>query len=1372
MPDGIKPVPSLIIGVGGTGVWTATYVLKDLLEITGTNELPRGVAVLAFDTEGNNRVKVGGWGRSRQTGGPHVGAVQLDQGQYVYVGGDVTELAREVAIGQHPYLGKWWNARGYLDDSLPADLWSLNKGAGQYRQFGRLALFQNFPMATRLITSAIDTIKRGAPGTELYVHIVGSFVGGTGAGLFSDMAHVVAVLARQRQISQLSVRGYFALVDAFLGTPQVDMNDPRKKATYQAQSYACLRECSRLVSATNWATGYPMHYADSGDDMLLRGKLTKRPYDAVYLFDGHRVNNPLVNSHIDEGVAPTIADAIVAHVDEKSGNTFVAHTVNSDKQRVSFHIPEESPTYGTLGTFTFVLPIFHIVEEWTHRLAKETLDELLVPTSFSQDTGVPNGTLAPNQRGGIQVAANTNGAEKGVEWLTKSAPTKFIRDLGSIGERHSRQTSERDVEVELRARSADTWITLLKPESMDAAVGDKIERADVVLASDITKEKVKIAGQTEENEYYVNPNPGGNDRDQAGVVVDDVRQVFNKLVGEEDEEMVRRSGGQVKATLDDLKETHIKQFRNHLRLLLDKELNGLESSDALEAKGGKIGYVLAYLTAVRDTLREAQSAVEMTEGGQQFAGTTQKRRAGSRRQDAQNLIKDAQDKMNKGGGLLGRNRGAYVAAAQGYLQVLKSEIAERVAHKAVQDLIKVADDALAKMTAWAEALAFRSAKEGGMYALVLEGRSSNKNDREHSAKTQVREQVNDKEYEELKYQEYLGRGGLAGMRTQLKNLLSELTWAVRTNESTGAIDISLKLIKGDNAKSAVEFSQEKRQVNGETNTNAFLDRCRQVFNTAWNDMSVLRYLLNKFGNDIPSLAERIYSCSGPLLNVRGDPLLPANFIRVHYESVSQASAVGEAEAKSQQGFLTQLVNELAKKSKVQVTRSSTDQGATKFADFTDSGDRFKLSFVYFSELHQLKDMYAYTAAVGDYRGYMARQRTYLHIFPAEEHAVTLEAQLGQMKPSAQRPRELEDRVVVQLEDLDRFKFITRCLAYGNANYEWPDKSGIGLLLYRVSPRDMENPNNQHVFRMTVEPKGETRGNKKIDPMTGQVALAKHWNLTDLARDPSLLEAYNQFNYKKFAFGNDSDPLDDERIKETLELAIEMDRARRVEDGTLGWYTPDTWSPDRIKETQKCVAQYVKYQEVMEVWQRDLQQYYKDAVMPTQAPKEIMPDMQREADLRTARILVLMDEIRSLKEQIDQYREAGGELTAVIVPTQPKVKSMPTVTAPSKSEPVAPISQPQLEAVVSASDQVKCPHCGEMHPANWKSCPTTGEPMPPPAPTDRQCPHCGQMHPIAWKACPTTGQPLEPPTPKPAVCPHCGDTHPPEWKACPTTGNTL
>ncbi len=1372
----IKPVPSLIIGLGGTGVTVATYVKKDLQEISETGGIPPGVQILAFDTEATNRVRVGGWGRPRRTGERRTGAVELGHGEYVHIGGNVLDLAKEVADGQHSYLGSWWNASQYLTENLPADLWHLNKGAGQFRQFGRMALFQNRVTATNMLTAAMNSIRRGAPGaTDLYIHITGSFVGGTGAGLFADIAHLAAIIAKQQNLTQVSVRGYFVLVDAFMGTPQVNLQDPRLKSTYQAQSFACLRECSRLISAADYATGYPMNYADEGDPDLLRGRITKRLYDAVYLFDGYRQFNQLKAFRIEDGIAPTIADAIVAHVDTKSGAKFTAHTVNSDRQRIALKIPPDIPTFGALGTFTFVLPIFHIVEEWTHRLAKEVLDELLVPTDWAKDTGLPNSPLATNKRGGMKAEPVGDGVEKGREWLKRNSPTAFTKDLGELGEGYSRPAKRSDIEAEIRNRSTETWIGLLKPEDQSAMTSDNIERATIVLESDITKEKIKRGGQTEDNEYYVPPSPGGSsDRDQADQVANQTRRVFKILVGEEDDDTGRRSGGRVKATLDELKATHIKKFRTQLRAMIDETLNGT-GADALEAKAGKLGYVIAFLRQVRDDLQQAQMAIEKTEGAQRAVGASKQRRPGGRREESETLLKDLDEKMRKGGGLFGANRKEYLIKAQQYLQILKSEIAERVAFETVRELVLVADTTLTEVNGWAEALGHRNVMEGGIYALVLEGRANNQHDRERNAQARVREQVSDEKYENGKYSQYISRGVVADSRSQLKQILSELVWTAHIDENTGRIRLGLKL--GD-----ADLNSEKGQNIGAANGKVYLDRCRAVFDPAWNELSILRYLMENYGpsrqKTMEDLAQLIHQKTGPLLEVRAEQPLPANFLRAHLESVGEAQAGSDEQnqAEARSSFMQQLADGLGILNHVQVERTVTADGkaeTSKFVDYADSMDRFKLGFVYFSELNQPKDIVAFSSGVGTYRAYPAKQRTYLHIFPAEEHVVRYESQLPQMamgeQRRPQRPREIEDRVVVQLEDLNRFRLIAHCLAYGNANYDWGQGvKDTGALLFQIVPPNNPpgaNTDNKAVYRLMVEPTGVLRNGTLTNQMTNKPATPKYWDLTKMEESPSLLDAINQFIYKQHAVGNEEDTLDDYRIQTTLDKAIDADCARRVAKG-FPWRPPTGMSKDKIREAQKRVAQCLRYQEAVRVWETRLLGEFREAVMPSASSKGVAPEVQREADLITMLILVLTEEVRTLNGQIDQYE---GEWDLTMVEAGPEPEPAPRVVLPPAPEPVLP-----PEPTPPMPETIQCPHCGEMHPVTWKMCPVEGKPLEPPKPKEVKCPHCGEMHPATWKVCPVEGKPLSVDKPKPTTitCPHCGETHPASWKACPNTSRPL
>src|SRR5688572_23649463 len=94
MPDRFTAMPTLIIGLGGTGLKVTTFVKKSLME-ANHNELPRRTAILVLDTEQEVKYKAGGWGQKRDE--QHAtGPVSIEGGEYVPLIGNVRHQAEEI----------------------------------------------------------------------------------------------------------------------------------------------------------------------------------------------------------------------------------------------------------------------------------------------------------------------------------------------------------------------------------------------------------------------------------------------------------------------------------------------------------------------------------------------------------------------------------------------------------------------------------------------------------------------------------------------------------------------------------------------------------------------------------------------------------------------------------------------------------------------------------------------------------------------------------------------------------------------------------------------------------------------------------------------------------------------------------------------------------------------------------------------------------------------------------------------------------------------------------------------------------------------------------------------------------------------------
>ena len=213
--------PALIIGLGGTGVLTLRHLKATLLasqEGQKERKLPPQIKIIALDTVKEQEES------ARTSEDKQIAALRtaLEPGEYFWIGGDVYDFVREIDQGRHPHISSWFQASSYLK-SLPRAAFTLERGAGQLRQFGRLAIFYDVSAPARssiknLLTGAIDEIRKTGHFTMLDVFLVASVAGGTGAGMFVDMSYLVRQIAKTAQLS-VRLRGFLVLPEAFSSIP-------------------------------------------------------------------------------------------------------------------------------------------------------------------------------------------------------------------------------------------------------------------------------------------------------------------------------------------------------------------------------------------------------------------------------------------------------------------------------------------------------------------------------------------------------------------------------------------------------------------------------------------------------------------------------------------------------------------------------------------------------------------------------------------------------------------------------------------------------------------------------------------------------------------------------------------------------------------------------------------------------------------------------------------------------------------------------------------------------------------------------------------------------------------------------------------------
>jgi len=373
--------PAIVIGIGGTGSWVLSWLKKDLLETYGSLD-DQPIRLLLIDTA-DVIAQVGAIANAR--GGQQGGTSQptgysryviLDnEREFVQVPTDpddsVTRRLKAAVLNSDPavsHIGRWWQADFYPDAVL-----RLKDGAGQFRQLGRLALMQGlhsngandklYGTLTNMIDAVTRIAARSGMGDSLDVHIAGSLLGGTGSGLFIDIAWLVRkVLEERGDRVQPFITGFFALPGAFSAQPRLDS---RMKA------FAAWRELNRMMTVRERESEFIVRWGTQAQTTFT---VRKEVYDHVYLVD-RGLGTP--GTRPEESVFPVIAEAISFYLDSSAGTDYIQH-IRTNLVNPKQTAPRRgNPTYSVLYVKSWKLPTYHNLRVARHAFAREFLRRLL-----------------------------------------------------------------------------------------------------------------------------------------------------------------------------------------------------------------------------------------------------------------------------------------------------------------------------------------------------------------------------------------------------------------------------------------------------------------------------------------------------------------------------------------------------------------------------------------------------------------------------------------------------------------------------------------------------------------------------------------------------------------------------------------------------------------------------------------------------------------------------------------------------------------------------------------------------------------------------------------------------------------------------------
>ena len=237
--------PTLVIGLGGSGTFVARRLKKRLFRLV-ESDIPPSIQLLAFDTD-------------RQS--PHPLLDELSPHEFNYVSdfqGD--NFVSRDALSRQPALKEWWKysrlAPGFVRD-----------GAKQKPPVGRLAFFVKFDSIEKTILDCVQRMFQKTPrytpppnvnSVDLYV--IGSSCGGTGSGMFFD----VAVLARDL----IGKAGREAVLQSHVFLPSCFEHTSADRRSLQTNSFAFFKTMETMQSDSLPPVKYPRRAINSAAKSL------------------------------------------------------------------------------------------------------------------------------------------------------------------------------------------------------------------------------------------------------------------------------------------------------------------------------------------------------------------------------------------------------------------------------------------------------------------------------------------------------------------------------------------------------------------------------------------------------------------------------------------------------------------------------------------------------------------------------------------------------------------------------------------------------------------------------------------------------------------------------------------------------------------------------------------------------------------------------------------------------------------------------------------------------------------------------------------------------------------------------------------------
>ena len=923
--------------------------------------------------------------------------------EFIPIGGNVSELATEIASGKHSHL-QWFPAKSFLS-KLPPAAFNTKEGSGQIRHMGRISVFrdlsalQKSEVVSRLRAAIQDVQKMVSRDSQLEILIVGSLAGGTGAGMLVDMAILTREQAARLVANNYVVRGFFVLPRAFTAS---GIGEGREML---ARSFASWRELDRFMIVGERYGIRQINYHEQNKD--LRIEINRRAFDVSYMIDPARQTiNSLDGVKAEEGLFPAIAQVVALILDEKAGKAYTEFVTTNLAGKLA-QLPRH-PYHSAVGSYTIKVPVYYAQEKFSHQLALDVLREFLAPEFNDKKRAyrvseVRNQEPTAAQPGEPAVRSFMGASSFNVDG-NEIPNTQF---LPMVSEIRSKNALRENAIVQQWARGGLTQgqsrvlisLTNIGQDEEGKLISRNImDELQVPIWRDVAPSRK--AGDTPDQAFSRIRNN-----------VADVRAVRYGV----DTAGGERLRGKYGKALEQAKNAQIARYKKILHAWTVTNLNGLNPDPNL-ARGGKIGYVRVFYEELIKTFSFFAEFLHKV----RLVRNEELRLAARSREAAERALKTYDlergktcpfaffdDFVHPDAHRAQRN---YLMAAQRDIDVRKDDILLDVLAETATEMEKIAENTLAEVDNWIAHLAVGDSnlEIDGLYPTAVLSLDNVRVNHELDKRLgKVSKIIGEHEYQPDK--EYIAEA------------IKALRWQVSIEDKMLGFTcgVDMPAVEQDKPPRYTPF-QRTGDKPEQHNLDLILKLAERPYAVLHDERPLAKEIVKtyptgkKLAEDISALAEPLYMTG----SVPQGPEVVACYIRVH-------SNVNENTTR----YFNEFEQEM-KERKVNIKGSSLT--------LVDSEDFHKLTVVQSDDLlpstdfemwHKCKD--AYIAQVTDpHRGIPAAE---LHIFPAEITACYYESRMPLVL--GQNYRILHPEVVALLEDKERFEMFFRAIALGMLKFD-------------------------------------------------------------------------------------------------------------------------------------------------------------------------------------------------------------------------------------------------------------------------------------------------------------------------------------------------